>query len=146
MAQAIRALVPAPPHLVLVQPNYDLVSSAIERDVDAKAFLASYPHDVPVENLPRCIAGPRSRPARRTLDLAMLGPDARIDMQAFTSRYVADAYYTKALRCKDCIEDARCRGVHVNWVRAHSFAALTPIAPPDAASVDPTAAVEAPSS
>jgi hypothetical protein len=82
---------------------------------------------MPVDNLPRCIAGSTARPPRRTLDVAMLGSDARIDMQSFTTRYVADGFYTKALRCKDCAEDASCRGVHVNWVRAHSFSALTPI-------------------
>jgi hypothetical protein len=57
-----------------------------------------------------------------------LGADARVDMQAFAGRYVADGFYTKALRCKDCAEDAACRGVHVNWVRAHSFAPLEPLA------------------
>jgi hypothetical protein len=126
-APKVRALAPPPARLTLAQRNYDLVSSAIDLDVDAKAFLDSYPYDVAIENLPRCIAGSRAAPPRRALDLAMLGPDGRVDMQAYTKRYVADAYYTKALRCKDCSEDARCRGVHVNWVRAHSFAALTPI-------------------
>ncbi len=68
----------------------------------------------------------------RTLDVAMLGGDARIDMPAFTKRYVADAYYTKALRCGTCSENASCRGVHVNWVRAHGFAPLTPLVAPRA--------------
>jgi hypothetical protein len=58
----------------------------------------------------------------------MLGPDARIHMQGFTPRYVADGFYTKALRCSGCSENESCRGVHVNWVRAHGFAALSPIA------------------
>lgn len=126
-APAVQALGPPPTRLALAQRNYDLVSSAIELDVDAKSFLESYPYDVSIENLPRCIAGSRGASPRRTLDLAMLGADGRVDMQAYTKRYVADAYYTKALRCKDCSEDARCRGVHVNWVRAHSFAALKPL-------------------
>jgi hypothetical protein len=60
----------------------------------------------------------------------MLGSDARIDMTAFTKRYVADAYYTKALRCGTCSENTTCRGVHVNWVRAHGFAPLTPLVAP----------------
>lgn len=126
-APLVRSLMPPPRRLALAQRNYDLVSDAIARDVDVTAFFGDYPLDVPVENLPRCLAGPRARAPRRTLDLAMLGPDARIDMTAYTKRYVADGFYTKALRCKDCIEDARCKGVHVNWVRAHSFAPLTPI-------------------
>jgi MoaA/NifB/PqqE/SkfB family radical SAM enzyme len=115
--------------LVLVQRNYDLVSDAHANDIDVKGFFATYPHAVPAENVPACLVGEgkTARPHARTLDLAMLGPDARVDMTAYTKRYVADGFYTKALRCKDCKESARCRGVHVNWVRAHGFSALEPV-------------------
>ncbi|WP_235880217.1 radical SAM protein [Polyangium aurulentum] len=127
--EAIRALGAPPPRLVLVQKNHDLVSDAHANDVDTKGFFATYPHAVAVENVPPCLVG-EGRTARqhaRTLDLGMLGPDARVDMTAYTKRYVADGFYTKALRCKDCAQNARCRGVHVNWVRAHGFAALDPV-------------------
>lgn len=117
----------APARLVIVQPNYDRLTEALAGDVDARAFLADIPAAVPVEGLPRCLSGRAPRPARRVLDLAMLGPDARIDMRRYTQRFMADGYFTKALRCKDCVEDERCRGVHVNWVRAHSYAPLEPI-------------------
>jgi len=122
----IRALGEPPKNLVLVQKNYDLVSDAHANDIDTKVFFASYPHQVQVENVPACVAGREVRPAPKTLDLAMLGVDARIDMTAYTKRYVADGFYTKALRCKDCSVNASCQGVHVNWVRAHGFAALEP--------------------
>lgn len=127
--EAIRALGEPPPRLVIVQRNHDLVSDAHAHDVDLKAFFATYAHAVPVENVPACLVGEgqTARPHARTLDLAMLGPDARVDMTAYTKRYVADGFYTKALRCKDCSANARCRGVHVNWVRAHGFAALEPL-------------------
>jgi pyruvate-formate lyase-activating enzyme len=132
-APALRALVEGgrepPARLALAQPNYDLVSLAHENDIDLVAFFASYPHPVPVENVPACLLGRAPRPHPRTLDVAMLGADARIDMVAYTKRYVADAYYTKAVRCGTCAENASCRGVHVNWVRAHGFAALAPITP-----------------
>jgi hypothetical protein len=130
---AVRALSPegAPPpaRLALAQKNYDLVSLCHENDVDTKAFFASYPHPVPVENVPACVLGRAPRPHPRTLDVQMLGADARIDMAAYTRRYVADAYYTKAVRCGTCAVNAECRGVHVNWVRAHGFAPLDPVRP-----------------
>jgi len=116
-----------PPRLVIAQPSYDRVTDAHANDVDARAFFAACDAAVPVENVPACIAGRVPRPLPRTLDVAMLGPDARIDMPAFTRRYVADRFYTKALRCKTCTENASCSGVHVNWVRAHGFAPLEPI-------------------
>lgn len=125
---AIRAMAAASRgRLVVVQPNYDRVTEALANDVEPRAFFADLPAEVPVENVPRCLAGRVPRPARRGLDLAMLGPDARIEMHRYTQRYVADGYFTKALRCGGCVESARCRGVHVNWVRAHSYAALAPL-------------------
>lgn len=126
---AIRGLGEPPARLALAQKNYDLVSAAHENDVDLRAFFASYPHAVPVENVPSCVLGRAPRAHPRTLDVQMLGPDARIDMTAYTKRYVADAYYTKAVRCGQCSENASCRGVHVNWVRAHGFAPLSPLGP-----------------
>jgi MoaA/NifB/PqqE/SkfB family radical SAM enzyme len=139
-APFVRSLTPPPARLALAQRNYDRVSDALDRDVNTKTFFAEYTEAVPVENVPRCIAGSRARAPRRTLDLAMLGADARLDMHAFAARYVADGFYTKALRCKDCAEDAACRGVHVNWVRAHSFEALTPLpgGAPSEARVEPS--------
>jgi hypothetical protein len=126
-AAAVRALGEPPARLALVQPNYDRVSAAHERDVDLPAFFASYTYPVPVENVPSCLLGRSPRPHPPTLDVAMLGPDARVDMAAYARRYVADAYYTKAVRCAECSENASCRGVHVNWVRAHGFAPLSPL-------------------
>jgi MoaA/NifB/PqqE/SkfB family radical SAM enzyme len=124
---AIEALGAPPPRLALAQRNHDRVSAARESDVDLRAFFASYPHPVPVENVPDCIVGRETRPHPSLLDVAMLGPDARVDMAAYTKRYVADAYYTKAVRCGKCAVNDRCRGVHVNWVRAHGFSALSPL-------------------
>ncbi|APR87458.1 Radical SAM domain heme biosynthesis protein [Minicystis rosea] len=126
-APAIVALGAPPARLALAQKNYDLVSLAHEHDVDLVAFFASYPHRVRVENVPACLLGRAPTPAPRTLDVQMLGTDARIDMTAYTKRYVADAYYTKAVRCSTCRENASCRGMHVNWVRAHGFAPMSPL-------------------
>ncbi|MEZ4301528.1 MAG: radical SAM protein [Polyangiaceae bacterium] len=127
-APFVESLAPAPGRLVIVQPNYDRVTDALANDVDAAGFFGRYGEPAPVENVPPCIAGERARRSLRVLDVAMLGVDGRVDMRSYTKRFVEDGFYTKALRCKDCVHDATCRGVHVNWVRAHSFAALSPIA------------------
>jgi MoaA/NifB/PqqE/SkfB family radical SAM enzyme len=127
---AVLAFGTPPARLALAQRNYDLVSDAHANDIDTKAFFASYTAPVPVENVPTCILGREPRKHPRMLDVAMLGSDSRIDMTGYTKRYVADAYYTKALRCGTCSENATCRGVHVNWVRAHGFAPLAPLGAP----------------
>lgn len=127
-APFLQGLSPAPSRLVIVQPNHDRVTDALASDVDAATFFAAYREATPVENVPPCLAGPeRARPALRVLDGEMLGPDGRVDMKSYTHRFVEDGFYTKALRCKDCSANASCRGVHVNWVRAHSFASLAPL-------------------
>jgi MoaA/NifB/PqqE/SkfB family radical SAM enzyme len=123
----IERLAPAATRLVIVQPNYDRVTDALANDVDSAAFFARCEGQAPVDNVPACLAGvARVRPALRVLDAEMLGLDGRVDMKAYTQRFVEDGFYTKALRCKDCSANASCRGVHVNWVRAHSFASLDP--------------------
>lgn len=127
-APAIQALSPLPSRLALVQPNYDRVTDQRQNDVeDVKAFFASLEGPVKTENVPRCLSQRPAGPHLRVLDTAMLGPDARIDMPRFTKRYVTDGFYTKSLRCKQCVEYERCRGVHINFVRAHGYAPLEPI-------------------
>ncbi len=127
-APLLRSLSPAPARLVIVQPNHDRVTDALANDVDAAAFFTEYTENVPVENVPPCLAGEgRARRALRVLDAETLGPDGRVDMKVYTKRFVEDGFYTKALRCKDCAVSEACRGVHVNWVRAHSFASLAPL-------------------
>lgn len=127
-AATISAFDEVPARLVIVQPNYDRVTEQRANDVDdIRGFFASLKGPVKTENVPACLS---KRPARRrltVLDGAMLGPDGRIDMPSFTQRYVADGFYTKSLRCKSCVENTSCRGVHINFVRAHGYAPLDPI-------------------
>jgi hypothetical protein len=41
---------------------------------------------------------------------------------------------TKSLRCRPCIHADRCQGLHVNYVRAHGYAAMVPILADESAS------------
>lgn len=121
------ALDPVPPRLAVRQPNYELVSEARARDVELREFFAAFTAPVPVENVPACILGRAPRPTPATADAAMLRADGRLEIFRFTRRFIADGFYAKALRCRGCRQDARCRGQHVNHIRAHGFAAMTPI-------------------
>lgn len=120
-----------PARLVLVQPNYDLVTEAKSNDVELPAFFAQFTAPVPTENIAPCLAPgaallrPEPRPAE--LDVAMLADDARIDMTRYTKRYVQSGFYSKSVRCKDCVKSASCRGMHINWIRAHGYGPMSPI-------------------
>ena len=57
----------------------------------------------------------------------MLTPDGRLEAFRFTKRYILDHYFTKSLRCVECVHFDTCRGLHVNHVRAHGYVAMTPV-------------------
>ena len=123
----ILAQEPAPARLVVRQPNYELVTDAQANDVDLAAFFARLPASVPIENVPACILGRQPRPRRAIADTAMMRPDGRLEIFRYTKRYITERYYSRPLRCKDCREADRCEGMHINYVRAHTFEAMQPI-------------------
>lgn len=133
-AEWIHARSELPLRFMVAQPNYDRVTANRRNDPkDLRSFYASLPPEVQTENVPPCIGGREPVAPKSRLDGGMLGADARVHMPAYTQRYIADRYYTKSRRCKDCAYDGSCRGVHINFVRAHGYAPLQPIEESDRA-------------
>ncbi len=123
----LRGLREAPPRLVLWQPTHERLTSSAEEDLLLPQFFAEFTLAVPVEGVPACVLGraPSERPA--LLDGAMLTGEGRIEIFRYARRYVLDRFHTKSLRCKTCVHDAGCRGLHINYVRAHGYAAMQPV-------------------
>jgi MoaA/NifB/PqqE/SkfB family radical SAM enzyme len=121
------ALGHASPRLALVVPGHDRLTASSECDVDLVEFFAGFTHEVPVAGVPACILGRAPRPSRRVLDLTLLEPGGELEMFRFVRRFVADHYRVKSRRCRDCVHVERCDGLHVNYVRAHGFGAMTPV-------------------
>jgi len=119
----------APARLSLLQPSYERLTEASERDVDLRAFFGRFTHAVPVDDVPACVSGRAPRPRRRVLDTAMMTVDGKLEIFRYTRRYILDGYRTKSLRCGECREDARCDGMHINHVRAHGYEVMVPIEP-----------------
>ncbi len=121
------ALTEAPPRLRLRQPTHERLTSSAAEDLELPAFFAAFTLPVPVEDVPACILGraPQARPV--VLDGAMLTDEGRIEIFRYARRYVLDRFYTKSLRCKTCVHDAGCRGLHINYVRAHGYAVMVPV-------------------
>jgi hypothetical protein len=117
----------APARLVLRQPSYERLTEAKANDLDLHAFFARFRHDVPIEDVPACIVGraPRGRPT--VLDTAMTDAAGKLEIFRYTRRYLLEHYRTKSLRCRDCVHDASCDGLHVNFVRAHGYAPMRPV-------------------
>lgn len=117
-----------PSRLALRQPSYERLSEAATRDVDLRSFFARFDAGVPVEGVPACALGhaPRVRPA--VLDTAMRDASGRLEIFRYTRRYIQESYRTKSLRCAACSETSRCDGMHVNFVRAHGYEVMQPLA------------------
>jgi MoaA/NifB/PqqE/SkfB family radical SAM enzyme len=113
--------------LIVVQPKYDRVTDEKSRDADVAAVCGALPAGVRTANVPPCLGGREPEAPGRVLDAAVLGGDARVDMQRYAERYVADRFMTKSRRCASCRHDASCPGVHINFARAHGYAVLRPV-------------------
>lgn len=126
----LRSLESAPSRLALKQPFYERLTESAEHDVDLRAFFAEFRHEVPVENVPACVLGrpPRERPP--TLDTAMMTAEGRLEIFRYAKRYILEHYRSKALRCKTCVHNAGCDGMHINYVRAHGYGLMLPVIDP----------------
>ncbi|MFT3712999.1 MAG: radical SAM protein [Archangium sp.] len=122
----LQSLTVAPERLVLRQPTHERLTDSQANDVKLKSFFATMKVAVPVEGAPKCLA-PTARSESLTLDTAMMTPDGRLEAFRFTKRYILDHYFTKSLRCVTCVHESSCRGVHVNYARAHGFSELEPV-------------------
>ncbi len=123
----LRALETPSPRLVLRQLTHERLTESASDDVDLTDFFGAFAHDVPVIGVPACVIGraPRQEPA--TLDASMLTSDGALEVFRFTRRHIEAGYMTKALRCRTCVHDATCAGMHVNYVRAHGYGLMRPV-------------------
>ncbi len=114
--------------VALRQPTYERLTENAERDVDLRAFFAGFAHDVPLEAIPACVSGRAPRESARVLDTAMMTVDGRLEIFRYTRRYIVEGYTTKSLRCRDCVHDKTCNGMHISYVRAHGYGVMQAVA------------------
>ena len=112
--------------LVLLQPVRDLLTDALREDVDLEAFFAGLPFSVRTEGIAPCLSGIVPQAQLESLDTDALGEGGRLDAQRFVDVYARQGFFTKSLRCKNCVQGPRCSGMHINWVRAHGYARMRP--------------------
>ncbi|HJL15632.1 MAG TPA: radical SAM protein [Sandaracinaceae bacterium LLY-WYZ-13_1] len=126
-AEWLLALDPVPARLALRQPTYERLTEAAEHDVDLPAFFARFSAEVPVEGVTACVLGRAPRFAPPTLDTAMMREDGRIEIFRYARRYILERYTSKSLRCRRCVHDDACAGLHINQVRAHGYRWIEPV-------------------
>lgn len=126
-APAIAELASSSPRLVVGQRTYDRVTEQLAHDVELRALCDTLPPHVRTVNIPACLGGRLPERHERVLDAGTLGADSRVEVGKYGERYVADRFRTKSRRCRDCVYDPECDGVHINFVRAHGYSALRPV-------------------
>jgi hypothetical protein len=124
---------PAPPRMAFTVSNYERVTDNWQNDIYLPAFFGSYDAAAAkTENVPACLSGREPRPRGHILDAGNLVADAsqgarKIDIFGYARHFIEEHYYTKSRRCRDCVHDLSCEGVHINFVRSHGYAPLMPI-------------------
>jgi hypothetical protein len=127
----VLSLPAVPARVALRQPNYERLTEASANDVDLRDFFGRFAHlgsHVPVDNVPACILGRAPRDAPRVLDTTMMTPEGRLEIFRYTRRYILEGYRTKSLRCTECTHFEGCTGMHINYVRAHGYGVMDPVA------------------
>ena len=57
----------------------------------------------------------------------MLDDKGQMKVSPYVQRYITGEYYKKSLRCRGCAFTEQCKGMHIQFLRAHGFASLKPI-------------------
>jgi hypothetical protein len=118
---------PIPSDWRLVVPSRARAEDAA-LDPDWRAFFATLRPGTAVSGVPPCLApGATWHPDRRILDASLFHDDGRMDIDAFVTAYIEAEYRVKSLRCGTCAADARCRGDHIQRVRAKGLGRLEPL-------------------
>jgi MoaA/NifB/PqqE/SkfB family radical SAM enzyme len=117
----------APARLALRQPTYERMTESAELDLDLPVFFSQFRHPVPVDDVPSCVLGRPARTRRELLDTSMMNLDGKLEIFRYIKRYILDRYWRKSLRCKTCVYNHSCRGMHISYIRAHGFALMQPV-------------------
>jgi MoaA/NifB/PqqE/SkfB family radical SAM enzyme len=119
----------APPWLAVTMENHARLTQAVDAMPDLHAFFRGMRGSLAVHNVPECISGIAPQRPPRILDADILGPGGTVDVNAFAARFIVEHSYTKSRRCTTCARHDRCRGAHINFVRAVGYGVLQPIPP-----------------
>lgn len=111
--------------VTLYQLTHEYLSEARARDLpleELAALLKQY--ELTVLGLPACLGG-RHDDVEPVRDQG-LSEDGRLDLFRFTDWFIAHRYFVKSLRCRSCMHDATCKGIHINAARNFGLSVLRP--------------------
>ncbi|MCX7943056.1 MAG: radical SAM protein [Deltaproteobacteria bacterium] len=111
----------------LIFPNSNSMRTEYE-DIpgidDIKRIIRRY--GLKISNLPRCISGDLFRDRSYWFRSDFFG-EYGLNISAIAEDFLLSRNYHKSLRCKRCIYNAQCKGLHINHIRRFGFKILKPI-------------------
>jgi molybdenum cofactor biosynthesis enzyme MoaA len=112
------------------QPSHEFLKDATSDDVrDPQQFFRQLDLPVRVSGLPACVI-PNTQMVEplKVLPEKLFDPETgRVDWRQLAHLHVAEGYWGKSLRCRDCRLNERCDGAHINFLRDQGFAKLKPL-------------------
>jgi len=113
---------------ILHVPSFEAMNDARAHLVDMRRYLKGWlGAAVRVENAPLCMH-PQAMPpeAATVISADCFNAAGRLDVSAFAEHYIKHGYFSRSERCTECIHNADCRGMHINYLRLFGFATLIP--------------------
>jgi pyruvate-formate lyase-activating enzyme len=112
------------------QPHHEKLEQAVRRDVlKPQEFFAQLQIPIATSGLPPCVARHTKivEPLERW-GMHLFDPElGRLDSRALSRHHIKEHYLAKSERCKDCIVDKSCDGLHVNMIRHQGLKILHPL-------------------
>ncbi len=102
--------------------TYSNLKDLIGKGLDLSKFSETLPDNLKFVNVPFCLV----KKNQTSYDLLYEGKEF-VDIFDFVKYYIENLYYSKSLRCKDCVNDSNCLGLHINYLRLYGYKILKPI-------------------
>jgi molybdenum cofactor biosynthesis enzyme MoaA len=119
-------------------PTFEYLSECKENGTTPELLADLRAAGVRLMNVAPCLGGENAEAGPHyELSRDMIDEKGHMMVSPYVQRYIVGEYYKKSVRCRDCALNDSCRGMHIQFLRAHGFAILEPI-PGEAAAALPS--------